>query len=669
MGNTIKHSTLAVLLALLAPLLSLAENVPQPLADFHRVVVADDAPPVAKYAAEELATYAGRVAGRKIEVISLSKYQPDAEGLSFFVGESAGEKILGRKLGPWKSEEWMLQTVPQGLVLAGDDQQGKAFDPDRMSAASVAAGSQLATYTLLDETLGVKWFWPGAFGEHVPSAPDAELPVFQIRRTPEFIIRSYSVGYPHSFHTKAFAEEAAKWQRRTRQAWVPAALFRHSWEGAFGLKDKENAAKLLKEHPEWFALVNGERQIRKMCTTNPEVIERMIEYVLNDTTHVISTISPNDGGGFCECERCRALDIPGLLSYDGERPAISDRIFTYANEIARRVREKDPKKGVGMFAYTYYNRPPVKIEKLEPNLYLSYVFQAMAHVDPQVQEEWKQITLDWKKLSPNFVMREGWGNHYLIDMPFPHDEEIMAAFSFGSEHNFLAAYGEGSKAFSTQAPNAWAVTRMMWDPKQDTTNLMKDFYRAAYGPAADAMESYFGAFRKAIKTNYPNRRLVLPTRAMAYANTISSWGIIYPPTVLEEAEKHLKEAARLAPEGEYADRVAFAQFGFEYTRTMLELIQCYQSLANMGVNMKAFQNFENLPRDEAKINDLLRRAYELGEKREDMVLAHRDWAAIDEGLYAYVVNEPLGLPWHPTVKKLLGITDPSRVTKETLKSQ
>lgn len=639
----------------------------QRLSDYRRVVVDDNALPVTKFAAEELAEYAGRVAGRKIEIVPLSKYDPAAEGLSFFVGEAAGEKAAGKKLGPWKTEEWMLLTVPQGLVLAGDDQPGPALAVNVMVGSNVAAGSQLAAYTFLDETLGVKWLWPGPFGEHVPSKPGFEIPQFDVRRTPDFIIRSYIVGYPHKFHTKAFTVEAAKWQRRTRQAWVPTALFRHSWEQIFGLKDKKKAEQLLKEHPEWFALHNGQRHTKKVCTTNPEVLDIITQFVLKDTKYVISSISPDDGGGFCECENCRALDIPGLLSYDGVRPQISDRIFTYANEIARRVREKQPGKGVGMFAYTYYNEPPVKIDKLEPNLYLSYVFQAMAHIDPEVQEEWKQRTLRWKRVSPNLVMREGWGNHYLIDMPFPHDKEIIEAFKFGWQNNFLAAYGEGSKAFATQAPNAWAAVRMMWDPKQDTTHLMDEFYQTAYGPAADVMKAYFGTFRKALEENYPKRNMIIQNRGMTYMNIINSWHIIYPPEVLEEAEKHLQEAERMVQPGEYADRVKFTRFGFEYTRTMLELLRCYRDLANMGVKIKAFENLDNLPRDAAKERDLLRRAYELGEKREELLLAHRDWAAVDEGLYAQIANSSQGLPWHATVKKLLGIKTPSRVTEESLK--
>ncbi len=136
--------------------------------------------------------------------------------------------------------------------------------------------------------------------------------------------------------------------------------------------------KTFDEHPEWFALVNGKRRPPQMCTTHPEVLERMVDYVLAGKADIMN-ISPSDGGGFCECDRCKALDVPGVLSYDRKTTQLSDRMFTYANEVARRVREKNPAKGCGMFAYTYYHKPPLKIAKLEPNLYLSFAFQCGAH--------------------------------------------------------------------------------------------------------------------------------------------------------------------------------------------------------------------------------------------------------------------------------------------------
>ena len=78
----------------------IAIHHPQRLADFRRVVVADNALPVTQMGAQDLADYAGRISGQKIEVTQLSKYDANLDGLSFFVGEVAGEKALGQKLGP-----------------------------------------------------------------------------------------------------------------------------------------------------------------------------------------------------------------------------------------------------------------------------------------------------------------------------------------------------------------------------------------------------------------------------------------------------------------------------------------------------------------------------------------------------------------------------------------
>lgn len=644
---------------LLSASLSFASQTqaPQKLADYQRVVVAADALPVTTFAAEELAHYAGKVAGQKLEIIAAKDYSADLPGLSFFVGDKAAAVALGEAAEPWtEDEQYMLKTMDAGMVLAGHDLPGKA------TSISIAAGSQLAVYTLLDDYLGVRWFWPGHAGEHVPSTPDAVVPALNLREQPQFIIRQYSVGYSR-YHTDAFRSESAKWQRRTRQGWVPRAWFGHSWYYAFDLK-KGDKNPLLAEHPEWFALVNGKRQGPQMCTTNPEVIDHMVEFVLANTKNRITSISPSDGYGFCECDRCTALDVPGVLSYDGQTPLLSDRIFTYANEIARRVREKDPKKGVGMFAYTFYNAPPVNIEKLEPNLYLSFVHQAMADVDPLVFKEWQEKTEAWQQVSAHMIMREGWGNHYLLGLPFIHQKQIQNAFTFASSRGFLAAYGEGSKAFATQAPNSWMVTRMMWDPARDDASVIETFYQDAYGPVANHMKQFFQTYENAVSENWAKRRFVKPGRGMSYVNLVNNWHVLFPPSVVQEAERHLAAAEAAVTPGEYADRVAFHRHGQNYTRVMTELLDCYRQLNALGMEMEFFQA-EKDGIDPASKHSLLQRAYELGEERERLLMLHRDWAAIDEGLYAYT-NDAGIRRWHANVKRELGINEPSPMTRKNI---
>lgn len=626
----------------------------QRLADYRRVVLDERANPVQQWAADELVNYVGRLTGQRLAQVRWPEYAADAPGLSFFVGGDVAARVLGRSPEPWAEEEWLLRTVPGGLVLAGHDGPGRAV------VEQTPAGTLLATYTLLDDYLGVRWFWPGPFGEHVPDGRDAALPELDLRRTPAFAIRSVSHGTA-AFQTRAFNEAARLWARRSRLGWVRSAAFGHSWDSAF----EQQKGLTFREHPEWFALVGGRRRPPQMCTTNPDVIDRMVRHALGGKTAIVS-ISPSDGGGFCECERCRRLDVPGVLSYDKKHVQLSDRLFTYANEVARRVREEDPNKGVGMFAYTYYNRPPVRIKRLEPNLYLSFVYQCAAHRDPENLREWRQSVGGWQQLGAKLVAREGWGNHYYHDLPFLHYDQIIANLAEAHRLGFVGVYGDGSKNFATMAPNNWALTRMLWDPRRDPAQVMPEFYRSAYGPAAAPMAKFFETYSRTLDEHWKERNRHVDTTAIAYANIICAWRRLLPESAIAAADRHLREAERLAPPGAYADRVRFHRFGQEYTAVTLELLETYRRLGELGVQLDWFSTLARERRDDpAERGRLLRRADELGERREQLYLSHRDWAGPDEGGYASAQEKGIR-QWHAKVKECLGIERPSVFTRKKL---
>jgi hypothetical protein len=195
---------------------------------------------------------------------------------------------------------------------------------------------------------------------------------------------------------------------------------------------------------------------------------------------------------------------------------------------------------------------------------------------------------------------------------------------------------------------------------------MEEFWSAAYGPVADEMKAYFETYSKALNKNWPKMRRVVDTPLIAYANLVNSWSLLLPEDVVEEAERRLRAAESQAPPGEYADRVAFHRVGQDYTRVMLELLDCYSRLAELGVTMEFFSSVVDQPRrDNVERQALLKRAFELGERREQMLLAHRDWAAMDEGLYAFTNDRKLR-QWHARVKEALGIKKPTPLTRESL---
>ena len=215
------------------------------------------------------------------------------------------------------------------------------------------------------------------------------------------------------------------------------------------------------------------------------------------------------------------------------------------------------------------------------------------------------------------------------------------------------------------APNFWAITHMMWDPKRDTAKVMPDFYQSAYGPVAKEMEAFFGAYSHALDTHWPERDRVVDATGIAYANIIAAWGKLIPNEAIAEAESHLQAAEVKAPAGEYANRVKFHRFGHDYTKVMLQLLSNYKQLSDLGVKME-FASSEKATRDDPAAREaLLKRTYDLGEQREQMLLAHRDWAGPDEGLYAFT-NDRNIRQWHTNVKKALGIERPTAVSKDTL---
>lgn len=631
------------------------------------IVIAEPALPVEKAAARELSYYLGKIIGKNIPLVLVNDYPAKVRGKACFVGEETAEKVLGQKLGPWQREEFLVRTVPQGIILAGDDVLGDPW------SEKTRAGSMLAVYTFLEDYLGVHWFWPGPFGEHIPRNDRQEVPMINLRMKPKLMIRFVSIGY-RSYHLSSFQQAVKKWARRSRLAWAVPAVFGHSWPTIFHFQTGED----FRAHPEWFALVQGKRQKPQMCTTNPEVIERVVQYVLSSQDQ-IANISPSDGFGFCECDEntksalhkkldipaCTSLDIPGLISsFDHKSISLSDRIFTFANEVARRVGEKNPHKNVGIFAYNLYASPPVRIKNLEPNVYISSVGYAAGHRDPAALQEWREYLRGWKRLGAKLVMREGWGAHFFLDLPFMEYNQIMASFKEAYNLGIIAAYGEGSKSFATQAPNYWAITKMMWDPERDTKNLMDEYFKQAYGPVAAEMKAYFATYDKALDENWAKRRRVVNTARFVYANLLNSWNVLLPRKVVEHADKRLRKAEEKVPPGEYADRLAFHRFGQDYTAVMLELLDTYHLLAEAGIPVALFPvGKESITQSERQ--RLLQKAYDLGERREQMLLQHCDWAAMDEGLYAYT-NDANVRQSHAAVKRELGVSSPSQVSKEKL---
>ena len=126
----------------------------------YRIVVADEASPSTRHAAEELQMFLQQMSGAKLPIVS--DREPLA-GQEIVLGDNAHLRQLGEQIDfPTLGREgYVLRAAGQRLVIAGGAQRGNLY----------------GVYGLLEDHLGCRWF-----------APD----VSRIPKTPRLVIATLS---------------------------------------------------------------------------------------------------------------------------------------------------------------------------------------------------------------------------------------------------------------------------------------------------------------------------------------------------------------------------------------------------------------------------------------------------------------------------------------------
>ena len=81
------------------------------------------------------------------------------------------------------------------------------------------------------------------------------------------------------------------------------------------------------QRPELYSLIDGRREKRQICTSNPETVALVTEAIRTvlrkDSSIEAYSLCPDDNTEFCQCDACLALDS-GALDRSG-LPSVADR--------------------------------------------------------------------------------------------------------------------------------------------------------------------------------------------------------------------------------------------------------------------------------------------------------------------------------------------------------
>lgn len=550
------------------------------------VVVAEGAGPETVQAANELADYLAKTSGARPEVLVEERSPAPAHAIWVGLQPGVEARFPGVKLEFSEPEEILIVCGRNDLLIAGRDRvvEGKQIE----------YGTVNAVYTFLQKHLGVRWLWPGPLGEDVLPRQTVALPCFSYRFHPPFRVRHLWPGQPK------------EWYRRMRLQ--PLYSLPFSAGHAFG----DWWGKYHEAHPDWFALLpDGTRKApsnpayAKLCVSNPEVQAQWIadaERALRaDPTRSMVSASPNDGGGACLCDRCRAWDHPDgspVTLYGKPYVALTDRYVKFWNILAGGLRGRLPDREfcVGAHAYGAYMTPPVAA-KLDKSIAISYVgFFPLTSEDSRRQQkhDWQR----WSEMASLLVYRPNmwywaggvWG------LPEVAMRKTIEDFAFLAEHKCVGLQVDTVRGhWATQGPQYYVMAALAYDPRQDGAVLLQDYYRRAFGPAAADVEHYWNLMEGARDAVVAAPDFKLGSRHRFGLPAI--FQRVYTDDFFRRADDLMRQAERRAAEDSdrYRRRVAFVRAGLDFTRRMIANIPLMDRVrATRGKDTEAVaQTIEN----------------------------------------------------------------------------
>lgn len=432
---------------------------------------------------------------------------------------------------------YLVAVDPTGVTLAGNTPEGTLF----------------AAYELLEE-LGVRWYMPGELGRVVPRRTDVRLTSGAQVHAPSF---------PHR-HLQAVSQDL-RWYRRAR-------LGGDYFPGAHGIHLLPEAD--FDTEPELFALIDGQRSERQLCLGHPEVLRRAVaaveHYFEENPGAPWIGLGPNDGRGFCEDDRCRALD-GGQWDPFAAHESMTDRHIWFFNQVLAGIDDRSPDgryddRRIAFYAYATYKLPPVRWTpdpRIVPALAPITLCRLHGMNNPVCPERsfYRELMRGWGEVVPEVFERGYYFNLADPGLPFSKvhaiRDETPAALDLG-----VAGWRvECMPSWAVHTPTLYVAARLMWDAGADVDALLAEFHGGFFGPAAGPMGDYLGALDDAFRDSDCHTGGSHCLRRIADDGDLAQW-----TTWFDEAQQ------RVGTSEPYSERVHLFRQGFERLRLFRRML-------------------------------------------------------------------------------------------------
>jgi hypothetical protein len=519
------------------------------------VVLSSNSSSVEQFAAKELVEYIKKITSADVKIVTKS----DGKSYPIFIGKSF-IKVFGlNDISDLGTDGFILKSTPEGVLIAGNEDLGTLY----------------GVYTFIEKHLGVRWFMPDDIGEVLPNSSTLKVGTFDELEKPSFKVRwiesgDWALKQKMNVAVKADSKRiGVNWWRNTsfhtHILLIPPSVY-------------------FDKHPEWYALRNGKRvrpkdrtrSGKQLCTSNPELIKEMAKNVIKifdkDPSIDILHLSPCDGGGFCSCKKCKALD--GNWREDEEwHGRWSNRLATFHNKVAELVAEKYPDKIIMTGAYAHYIRVPrISGYKPVPNLGIQVCHTYSCNNHPiayptcrRNREMFTKELMHWSKLTKHLFIYEYYNKGAWGILPYPQihviRQDIPSYLKIGAEGFYTQAAGDN---WPSCGLNHYIAAKLVWNAELDVDLLLADFYEKFYGNAAEPMGQYYTRLERAFK----EADACLSPFGLEWA-TLAAFHF-FTPEVLTDLDNSVTKAEKLAQTDVVRKRISLIRARLDFTRKFMD---------------------------------------------------------------------------------------------------
>lgn len=444
-----------------------------------RIVCDASATESERYAASEFQTLFKAVTGAELPILT----EADGKRGAIFIGPDA--VVRSGRRSDWKKngEEGLhIRVGKQAVVIDGGRPRGTLY----------------AVYEFFEELCGVRYLTHDH--TYVPAdAATTRIPFGTYRYRPDFAFRWSYYG-----ETSKYPEFAAR--LRVNTVSDDPKLGGRTGYRLVG----HNVAYLVppekygKEHPEYYALVDGQRKLDmagggpQLCVTHPDVLEIVTQAVLDEIAKNPSakniSIAQMDNGSYCTCDNCAALDAQEE-SHAGAHLAL-------VNAVAERIEKTHPDVLISCYAYQYTRKPP-KTLRARRNVLIQLCsieccdYHAINDPSCALNRAFCADTAGWKKKADHLFIWHYNTNFKGYLLPFPNLRSIGASVAYFAENNgrgvFMQAAGNTLSAELSDLRN-YVMARCLWKPGRDSWAEAQEFCRLHYGEAAQPILDYLAYY-------------------------------------------------------------------------------------------------------------------------------------------------------------------------------